>query len=69
MPFKLVAPLIQRFVLEESDEKYGIEGDPTYIVIRQATQEQNEIRQQMFAQFNRIFDFKEDDKVELKRNS
>lgn len=66
MAFKLAAPLIQRFELEETDKKYGIEGDPTFVVIRQATQEQNEIRQQMFAQFNRIFDFKEDDKVELK---
>lgn len=66
MPVQLAAPLVQRFVLEETDKKYGVEGEETYVVIRQATQEQNEIRQQMFAQFNRIFDFAEEDKVELK---
>ena len=67
MAFKLAAPLVKRFELEETDAKYGIEGDPTYVIIKQATQEQNEIRQQMFAQFNRVFDFAEEgDKVELK---
>jgi len=66
MAFKLVAPLVKRFELEETDAKYGIEGDPSYVTIRQATQEQNEIRQQMFADFNRVFDFDEDSKVELR---
>lgn len=68
MPIKLAAPLIKRFELTETDEKYGIEGEPSYVMIRQATQEQNEIRQQMFADFNRVFDFEKDSQVELRES-
>lgn len=51
MPLKLMAPIVKEFSLDEIDEDYDVEGDPTIIMIRQATQREAELRA---AVFNRI---------------
>ena len=51
MPLKLMAPLVKEFSLDEIDETYEVEGEPTVIKIRQATQRDAEDRA---AVFNRI---------------
>lgn len=68
MPTKLVAPLIQTFELTETDAKYGTDGTPTTVTIRQATQQQHEQRQQMFAEFNRVFNLQKENEVEFKES-
>lgn len=68
MPIKLVAPLIKTFELSETDAKYGTDGSPTIVTIRQATQLQNEQRQQMFAEFNRVFNLQKENEVEFKES-
>ena len=57
MPIKLDAPIVQTFILEESDKTYGIEAEdePTEVVIRKATQGQHEERQQLFATLERRY--------------
>lgn len=47
MPFQLEPPVEKRFELKDTDRKYNSEG--TYIVVRQATQLEQERRQQVFA--------------------
>lgn len=49
MPLKLMAPIIETFVLEETDKLFENAGEPTTVTIRQATQMQHEKRQSIFA--------------------
>jgi hypothetical protein len=55
MPLKLAAPIYERFELEETDAKYGSEGEPTFVVIRQARQGQHEARQSLFSKLERKY--------------
>jgi hypothetical protein len=41
--------------LEKSDARYGIEGESTTVLIRQAAQHEHEVRQQVFATLERRF--------------
>lgn len=49
MPVKLVAPIEQTFTLDKTDAKYGTDGSPTTVTIRQATQDQNEKRSLIYS--------------------
>lgn len=55
MPIKISSPLVQTFILEETDRKYGCEGEPTTVTIKQAAQHEHEQRQQTFATLERRF--------------
>ena len=67
MPLKLVAPIIKEFTLDRADEKYGTDGTPSTVTIRQATQRQNELRQDLFAEYTQIMNFsKPQDEMEYK---
>lgn len=55
MAIKLSAPIFKIYELTELDKKYNNEGDPTRIIIRQATQAQHEQRQQLFATLERRY--------------
>lgn len=61
MPIKLSAPIEQEFVLEKADETYGNDGEPTRIVVRQATQAQNEKRSRVYSEVNRVLSSSLDD--------
>jgi len=56
MPLKLVAPIEETFVLEKSDAKFGNDGEPTRVTIRQATQSHNEKRSAIFSEVTRVMD-------------
>lgn len=57
MSFKLAAPLVQTYKLEQTDARYGDKSDsPTTVTIKQATQLQHEHRQQIFATLERKYD-------------
>jgi hypothetical protein len=49
MPFRKQSPVIKQFVLEETDEAYGVTSPATSVSIRQATQAQHEKRANLFA--------------------
>lgn len=56
MPLKLNAPIVQTFILEKTDKKYGSKDEePTTVTLRKATQGQHEHRQQLFATLERRF--------------
>lgn len=55
MPLKLTAPLEKTFTLTLTDEKYGNDGEPTQVTVRQATQAQHRERQDLFATLERRF--------------
>lgn len=65
MPIKLIAPLIQTVTLDESDKKYGNDGEPTTVTIRQATQGQHGERQALFSTLERKWSEAEPDHVSL----
>jgi hypothetical protein len=56
MPLKLTAPIYKTFRLEETDKKYGDDGDPTTIMVRQATQREHEERMQLFSILKREYE-------------
>lgn len=49
MALKIKPPLQETFVLERADENYGNGGEPTIVVIRQATQKQYETRSNLYS--------------------
>lgn len=51
MPLQLQAPVIEEFELTDIDKEFGCDGEPTVVMIRQATQYENEKR---YAVFNRL---------------
>lgn len=55
MPLKLIAPLMKTLYLTESDSKYGVEGEPTYVTIKQARQSEQEARMQLFSTLERRY--------------
>lgn len=55
MPIKLEETYFKTFILEQTDKKYGSEGEPTTVTIKQATQSEHEQRNQMFATLERRF--------------
>lgn len=55
MPIKLSAPIFKTFELTDMDKKYGSDGEPTRVIIKQATQAQHEQRQQVFATLERRY--------------
>lgn len=59
MPIKLIAPIIKEFTLVRSDARFGNEGEPTRVTIRQATQEQHELRSDVNAEVRRKWDSEE----------
>ena len=59
MPIKLKSPLKKEFHLTKSDGELGvdgIEGDPTLITVRQATQGDHELRNDLDSEFRREYD-------------
>lgn len=56
MPLKMIAPLVKTFELTRSDEKYGTDGTPTTVTLRQATQFEHERRQALFATLEQRMD-------------
>jgi hypothetical protein len=56
MPIQLSAPKKKEFTLEDSDKELKNEGEPTKIVVRQATQGDIEMRNTLFADFTREYD-------------
>jgi len=65
MPLKLIAPVYKTFTLERSDERYGNDGEPTTVTIRQATQAQHEQRQSLWDTIERKFSDLNPDEVTL----
>lgn len=53
MPIRLDVPIKKEFTLDQSDTRQGVEGDPTRITIRQATQGDHERRAALFSQIIR----------------
>lgn len=56
MPLQLIAPIEKDFILTKTDEEFKTEGEPTKILIRQATQGQHERRNVLINTFNRQYD-------------
>lgn len=67
MPLKLVAPIEKQFVLEVSDKKYGTDGEPTIVTIRQATQEQNEKRSAVWSEVTQVMAPSQDMEIKLRQ--
>ena len=65
MPLKLTAPIFKTFRLERTDEKYGDNGEPTTIIVRQATQSQHEERMQLFSILKREYEDERPDTMTL----
>lgn len=65
MPLKLAAPLYERFELPRTDKKYGVEGEPSYVIIRQARQGQHESRQRLFSTLERKYKVETPDEFSL----
>jgi hypothetical protein len=65
MTLKLLAPVYKTFTLDESDAKYGNEGDPTTIVVKQATQREHELRQDLFATMEQKYKALQPDEVTM----
>ncbi len=65
MPIKLSSPIYKTFELVRSDAKYGNEGEPTIVTVRQASQAQHRLRQDFFATLERRFSNSEPDEVSL----
>ena len=65
MPIKLSAPIFKTFELTEVDKRYANEGEPTRVIIKQATQAQHEQRQQLFATLERRYNDYEPDETTL----
>lgn len=68
MPIKLIAPIYKTMTLERSDERYGNDGEPTQVTIRQATQAQHELRQDQFSKLERKFSDINPDEVTVVQN-
>jgi len=56
MPLQLIAPIEKDFILEKTDTEFKTEGEPTKILVRQATQGQHERRNVLINTFNRQYD-------------
>ena len=56
MAYKLSAPIIEDFILVDSDKIFNNEGDPTRIAVRQASQGEQERRARVFAEISRVID-------------
>jgi|OpeIllAssembly_1097287.scaffolds.fasta_scaffold411351_2 hypothetical protein len=50
MPIRLDVPLEKEYFLEDSDKMFNVEGEPTRVTIRQATQGEHETRAALFSQ-------------------
>lgn len=55
MPIQLTSPIVKTFILEEADAKYGNDGEPTTVTVKQATQAEHRQRQDLFATLERKF--------------
>ena len=64
MPLKLTAPVYKQFTLEQTDEKYEIEGATT-VSIKQAAQHEHMIRQDFFSTLERKYDSLTPDEVSI----
>lgn len=67
MPIKLIAPLEKDFTLDRSDARYGTDGEPTRLTIRQATQAQHERRSAIYSEITQYWD-KEEGDVRLRQH-
>lgn len=68
MPIKLIAPVYKTMTLDRSDERYGNDGVPTTVVIRQASQQEHERRQQLFSTLERKYSDLQPDEVTVVQN-
>jgi hypothetical protein len=55
MALRITAPTKKEFILERTDAAIPTEGGPTTITVRQATQGDNELRNELFAKFQREY--------------
>ena len=56
MPLRLTTPIIKDFVLVDTDIKYGVGDESTKVVIKQASQMDNERRSNVLSKTTRLFD-------------
>lgn len=56
MPIKLSPPVIEKLPLEKSDKAFNNEGDPTTVTIKQATEEENILRQNLLSLYKRTLE-------------
>jgi len=61
MALKLSSPVIEEFPLVRSESVYGDgSGEPSSVLVRQATQGANERRSRVFAEISRVIETQED---------
>lgn len=65
MPIQLSVPIVKTFHLERCDLRYGNEGDPTTVTIRQATQAEHGRRMDLFATLERKWNQIDPDEIHL----
>lgn len=68
MPLKLIAPIYKTMSLDRSDARYGNDGEPTIVTIRQAAQHEHERRQQQFSTLERRYSDLSPEEVTLVQN-
>lgn len=55
MPIQIKPTVYETFTLDDIDRKYGVEGEATFVVIKQASQAQHADRQKLFSRMERKF--------------
>lgn len=65
MPLKLIAPVYKTFTLERADETYGVKGEETSVMIKQAAQHEHEQRQDLFSTLERKFKDLDPDEISI----
>jgi hypothetical protein len=68
MPIQLIAPIYETMTLDRSDERYGNDGEPTEVTIRQASQHEHERRQDLFSKLERKYSDLSPDEVTVVQN-
>jgi hypothetical protein len=55
MPAKIASPKIEKILLTKTDEMYGVEGDPSFVMIRQGLEGDREMRDREYNDFIREY--------------
>ena len=56
MPYQVKPPDSEVYTLDETDTKFGIQGERTFVAIREATHAEDKQRSSLFAEITRIMD-------------
>lgn len=56
MPYQVKTPDGETFILDKTDAFYGVEGESSYVIIREATHSENRQRSSLFAEITRVMD-------------